>query len=303
MRRGRLLGAFDTVGKPIQTREGLRETVERLMSCVQRSQHELILVHPDPEERAALIQLLTSEGVHVRAIPAFSDLDGALDGVTVDGVVLGVGAEADAVDVLGNGVGARLRSTPLIAYGPPDWSAGVERLLNANGVELTVVPASSPERLVDQCLLRLHRPVGTMSASHRAIVERLHHGVQTLKGRRVLIVDDDIRNIFALTSILERYEMRIVSSETGRDAIQLLDRHGDFEVVLMDLMMPEMDGFETMRAIRGDARFRGLPIIAVTAKAMKGDREKCIEAGASDYLAKPVDSEELVGKLRDWLER
>jgi CheY-like chemotaxis protein len=152
-------------------------------------------------------------------------------------------------------------------------------------------------------MLRLHRPVRAMTEAHRETLERLHHGTQTLKGRRVLIVDDDIRNIFALTSILERHDMSIASAETGRGAIELLDTHGDFEIVLMDLMMPEMDGFETMRAIREDPRFRSLPIIAVTAKAMKGDREKCIEAGASDYLAKPVNSEELVAKLRDWLSR
>jgi signal transduction histidine kinase/HAMP domain-containing protein/DNA-binding response OmpR family regulator len=304
VRRGRTLGAFDTVGKPIETRDGLRETLERLMSCVARPQKELVVVHPDPMERAALTQLLASDGVRVLAVPSLSGLNGGLDGARIDGVVLGVGAEAEAVETLGNGGrGARLAALPVIAYGPPLWGARVEGLLKARGVELTVVPVSSPERLVDQCLLRLHRPVRTMSESHRGIVERLHHGAHHLKGRRVLIVDDDIRNIFALTSILERHEMRIASAETGRGAIELLDRHGDFEVVLMDLMMPEMDGFETMRAIRDDARFRALPIIAVTAKAMKGDREKCIEAGASDYLAKPVDSEELVSKLRDWLAR
>jgi len=311
MRRGRLLGAFETVGKPIETRDGLRDTLDRLMRCVERPQRELVLVHPDADERAALTQVLASDGVRVRAVPALSALNGGpedplnrgLEDIGIDGVVLGVGAEADAVEVLGTGAGARLRSVPVLAYGPPDWSAGVESLLTSRGVEATVVPVSSLERLVDQCLLRLHRPVRLMSDSQREIVERLHHGPHALRGRRVLIVDDDIRNIFALTSVLERHEMRIVSAETGRGAIELLDRHGDVEIVLMDLMMPEMDGFETMRAIRGDARFRTLPIIAVTAKAMKGDREKCIEAGASDYLAKPVDVEELMSKLRDWLAR
>ena len=144
-----------------------------------------------------------------------------------------------------------------------------------------------------------------MSDRQRQILRALHQGTTALAGRKVLIVDDDIRNIFALTSILERQEMTIVSAETGRDAIALLEKYQDIDVVLMDVMMPEMDGFETMRAIRENEnpQFRSLPIIAVTAKAMKGDREKCLEAGASDYLAKPVDSEELVAKLRDWLLR
>jgi CheY-like chemotaxis protein len=117
------------------------------------------------------------------------------------------------------------------------------------------------------------------------------------------VVDDDIRNIFALTSLRERYEMNIVSAETGRNAIELLQKSRDIEIVLMDVMMPEMDGFETMRAIRQNERFRHLPIIAVTAKAMKGDRGRCIEAGAWDYLAKPVDADELIGMLRAWLVR
>ena len=119
----------------------------------------------------------------------------------------------------------------------------------------------------------------------------------------ILLVDDDIRNIFALTSLLERYEMNVVSAETGRNAIELLEKSRDIEIVLMDVMMPEMDGFETMRAIRQHERFRHLPIIAVTAKAMKGDRERCLEAGAWDYLAKPVDADELVAMLRAWLVR
>jgi CheY-like chemotaxis protein len=218
-------------------------------------------------------------------------------------VVLGVGSQEELVGLMSNGRGSSFRAIPLITYGPPDWIAEVETLLKSTGSEITVIPVSSQERLVDQCLLRLHRPVWAMSETHRQILETLHHGSQRLTARRVLIVDDDIRNIFAMTSILERYEMRIVSAETGRGAIERLDRQGDIEIVLMDVMMPEMDGFETMRAIREDPRFRSLPIIAVTAKAMKGDREKCIEAGASDYLAKPVDSEELVSKLRDWLSR
>jgi len=142
-----------------------------------------------------------------------------------------------------------------------------------------------------------------MSDRQRQILRNLHHGSSALAGRKVLIVDDDIRNIFALASILERQDITIVSVETGRDAVHMLEKRQDIDVVLMDVMMPEMDGFETTRAIREHPEFRSLPIIAVTAKAMKGDREKCIEAGASDYLAKPVDPEELVAKLRDWLFR
>ena len=303
VRRGRALGAFDTVGKPVKTRDGLREILESLKRCLEREQKDLVLIHPDEAERAALARLLAADGLRVQAEPSLSALNGSFDWGAVDGVVLGVGSQEELVGLMSNGRGSSFRAIPLITYGPPDWIAEVETLLKSSGSEITVIPVSSQERLVDQCLLRLHRPVWAMSESHRQILETLHHGSQRLTARRVLIVDDDIRNIFAMTSILERYEMSIVSAETGRGAIERLDRQGDIEIVLMDVMMPEMDGFETMRAIREDPRFRSLPIIAVTAKAMKGDREKCIEAGASDYLAKPVDSEELVSKLRDWLSR
>jgi HAMP domain-containing protein/signal transduction histidine kinase/CheY-like chemotaxis protein len=303
LRRGRLLGAFEAVGKPVKTREGLRETLENLMHCLEPRQSELVVVHPDEVARAALSELLAADGVQVRAVSRLSELAGTYGVRRIDGLVLGVGSEGEVLDVLGNGAGRTLGAIPLIAYGPPSWTAEVEALLKSSGSEVTLIPVSSQERLVDQCLLRLHRPVSTLSERHRQMLQELHHGTKTLTHRRVLIVDDDIRNIFALASILERHEMSIVSAETGRGALDLLDKHPDLEIVLMDLMMPEMDGFETMRAVRLDPRFTSLPIIAVTAKAMKGDREKCIEAGASDYLAKPVDSDELVAKLRDWLSR
>jgi CheY-like chemotaxis protein len=303
LRRGRSMGAFAALGKPVKTREVLRETLDDLMRIVLQPQRQLVVVHPEEKERLALVRLLVSDGVQVEAMPSLSALKGQLGRRRIDAVVLGVGAEEDALEMIGNGDGAALRAIPLIGFGPSDWTTRLQALLKSRGSDVILVPTSSRERLVDQCMLRLHRPMWALSEGHRQILESLHHGAQTLLGRRVLIVDDDIRNIFALTSILERCEMTILSAETGRGAIDLLDKHRDVEIVLMDVMMPEMDGFETMRAIRQDPRFRTLPIIAVTAKAMKGDRERCIEAGASDYLAKPVDSEELVAKMRDWLSR
>jgi CheY-like chemotaxis protein len=157
------------------------------------------------------------------------------------------------------------------------------------------------ETLLDNASLTLCVPLGRLSEEQRQSIGQVDASYSILSGKKVLIVDDDIRNIFALTSVLERHDMVTVSAETGRDAIHLLDASPDVDVVLMDIMMPEMDGIDTMKAIRKDARFRNLPIIAVTAKAMKGDREKCIEAGAWDYLAKPVDSEQMLTALRAWL--
>jgi CheY-like chemotaxis protein len=161
----------------------------------------------------------------------------------------------------------------------------------------------SPERLLDETALFLHRVVSDLPEAKRKMLERLHGSSEALHGRKVLVVDDDARNIFALTTVLESQEMEVISATNGRQAIELIEHTPELSVVLMDIMMPEMDGYETMREIRKDPRFRTLPILALTAKAMKGDREKCLRAGASDYIAKPVDTDQLLSLLRVWLYR
>jgi CheY-like chemotaxis protein len=161
----------------------------------------------------------------------------------------------------------------------------------------------SPQRLIDEISLFLHRPMDSMRPEIRQMIDQLHSTSAVLANKKVLIVDDDIRNIFAMTSILEPHNMHIFSAETGKQAIDTLQLHPDIDIVLMDIMMPDMDGYDTMRAIRKLAKFRSLPIVALTAKAMKGDREKCIEAGASDYISKPVDTAQLLAMLRVWLYR
>jgi CheY-like chemotaxis protein len=161
----------------------------------------------------------------------------------------------------------------------------------------------SPERLLEQATFCMHRQPGAMSESHRATLKRLQDANEVLHGRKVMIVDDDMRNIFALTSLLEDRGMVIVSHDNGRDAVSALHQQPGVEAILMDIMMPEMDGIDTIREIRQIPACRDTPIIAVTAKAMKGDREKCMEAGAWDYLSKPVDTELMLGCLRGWLSR
>jgi CheY-like chemotaxis protein len=161
----------------------------------------------------------------------------------------------------------------------------------------------SPERLLDETALYLHRNIARLPDAQRQMFLRLHESDEVLRGRKVLLVDDDVRNIFAMTSVLEHHQMEVLSAENGQTAIDLLARTPDVDIVLMDIMMPDMDGYETLRMIRKDARFRSLPMIAVTAKAMKGDRVKCIEAGAWDYLSKPVDRVHLLAVLTGWLYR
>jgi CheY-like chemotaxis protein len=192
---------------------------------------------------------------------------------------------------------------PIVVYTGKELTkeeeAGLERL----GREILVKDVPSPERLLDETALFLHRVEANLPEAKKRILRQVHDRDPVLAGRKVLIVDDDVRNIFALTGLLESHQMQILQAENGRDGIATLQKALDVDVVLMDIMMPGMDGYETMRAIRALEPFKALPIIALTAKAMKGDREKCVEAGASDYIAKPVNAEQLLSLLRVWLYR
>jgi CheY-like chemotaxis protein len=168
---------------------------------------------------------------------------------------------------------------------------------------IVVKGVESPERLLDETALFLHRIVSDLPQEKQKMLERLISSDDDLVGRMVLLVDDDARNIFALSSVLERRGMKVLTATTGSEAIDLVTSTPELALVLMDIMMPQMDGYQTMAAIRKRPELQRLPIIALTAKAMKGDREKCLEAGASDYLAKPVNTEQLLSALRMWLHR
>ena len=157
--------------------------------------------------------------------------------------------------------------------------------------------------MLDETALFLHRVVANLPPEKQKMLEKLHRSDDALVGKKVLVVDDDMRNIFALSSVLERRGMIVLTAGTGREAISTLESMPDVAIVLMDIMMPEMDGYATMQVIRQNPSLRRLPIVALTAKAMKGDREKCLEAGASEYLAKPVNTDQLLSALRMWLHR
>jgi CheY-like chemotaxis protein len=198
---------------------------------------------------------------------------------------------------------ASLREVPVVVFTGKDLSAAEETRLRAMAKSIVLKDVQSPERLLDETALFLHRVLADLPESKQQMLQRLHSTNEGLRGRKVLIVDDDARNIFALSTVLENQEMEILSATNGRQAIDLIKAHDELAIVLMDIMMPEMDGYETMREIRRSPAFRNLPILALTAKAMKGDREKCLEAGASDYIAKPVDTDQLLSLLRVWLHR
>jgi CheY-like chemotaxis protein len=193
------------------------------------------------------------------------------------------------------------RQLPIVLYGPEgaDTLAGWKR---SDGV-FALREARSVERLLDTIYFFLHRSIMGLPQGERQAVQDLHNSSRVLEGKKALIVDDDMRNIFALSTVLHDQGMNMVSANNGREAIRLVKQEPDIDIVLMDIMMPEMDGITTMQEIRKLPEKKDLPIIAVTAKAMKGDREKCIRAGAWDYLSKPVDTIHLLAVLRGWLHR
>ena len=196
-----------------------------------------------------------------------------------------------------------LANVPVVVFTGRELSPEEDAQLHTMARSVVVKGVESPERLLDETALFLHRVMADLPREKQIMLERLHSSDENLVGQKVLLVDDDARNIFALSSVLERRGMEVLTATTGSEAIEMLESTPGVAICLMDIMMPEMDGYQTMEVIRANPAFRRLPIIALTAKAMKGDREKCLEAGASDYLAKPVNTEQLLSALRIWLHR
>jgi signal transduction histidine kinase/CheY-like chemotaxis protein len=303
--RGLRMGAMGSLTKPVRTKEVLDEAFARIKTYIQPSARRLLIVEGAEPERIALTDLINSEDVQTTAVTSGAEALTALTNSTFDAVVVGLDLPDrkgfDLVDEIrdrGDG-----RDLPILFYSRRPLSKKEELHLKRLTQTQTLKDVRSPQRVLDDAALFLHLPVSRMSEPQQEMLASLHQPGAVLAGKKVLVVDDDIRNIFAMTSILETQKMVIHSAETGKSALEILQDTPDIDVVLMDIMMPEMDGYDTMRAIRKQARFRSLPIVALTAKAMKGDREKCIEAGASDYIAKPVDAEQLLSLLRVWLHR
>jgi CheY-like chemotaxis protein len=265
----------------------------------------LLVIEDDEIERQSIVELLLHDDIELAAVGTGAEAlqrltDGAFDCCVVDlrlpdmsGFELLERIQADPA----------LRDIPVVVFTGKELSGEEEARLRLVAKSVVVKDVQSPERLFDETALFLHRVVADLPDQKRNLLERLHGSNDVLKHRKVLVVDDDARNIFALATVLENQEMDVVSATNGRQAIDLIQATPDLSVVLMDIMMPEMDGYETMREIRRQPELRTLPILALTAKAMKGDREKCLQAGASDYIAKPVNTDQLLSLLRVWLHR
>jgi HAMP domain-containing protein/CheY-like chemotaxis protein/signal transduction histidine kinase len=297
-------GAFSFVTKPT-TPEGLDSALSRIKDYAAPRRKRLLVVEDNPGEQLSIRELLGYEDIDVSIAATGSEALEAIASESYDCVVL----DLRLPDMTGFEVLEQLRDNPAISDVPVVVFTGKELTpeedarLHTLARSVVVKGVESPERLLDETALFLHRVVADLPVEKQKMLDRLHRSDDALVGKKVLVVDDDVRNIFALSSVLERRGMTVLTAGTGREAIGTLESTPDIAIVLMDIMMPEMDGYETMQVIRQNVSLRRLPIIALTAKAMKGDREKCLEAGASEYLAKPVNTEQLLSALRMWLHR
>jgi HAMP domain-containing protein/signal transduction histidine kinase/DNA-binding response OmpR family regulator len=301
--RGLKLGAQGVLPKPIQTADALEDFLDEIHNFIDQTERQILVIGSEEEQRREICDLLT--GPDASVTPADSS-EAALERIRAVGpdcVVLTPHVRDTTLAAMAERLlaGRLADDCPILLYVRPDVSSEDASRWQRLAHEFNLQYVDSPRQLVDQTALILCREVAKLPEAAREMIDDAGQTAGVLAGKKVLIVDDDIRNIFALTSILERYDMVTVSAETGRDAINLLQAAPDVDIVLMDIMMPEMDGLDTMKAIRQISRFKKLPIVAVTAKAMKGDREKCIEAGAWDYLSKPVDSQQMLSVLKAWL--
>jgi HAMP domain-containing protein/CheY-like chemotaxis protein len=297
-------GAFSFVTKPSTTEE-LESALTRIREYSQPRRKRLLVVEDNPAEQLSTRELLGYEDIDIDIVDTGSAALNALSNASYDCVVL----DLRLPDMTGFQVLEQLRDTPslrdlpVVVFTGRELTAEEDAQLHTLARSVVVKDVESPERLLDETALFLHRVIADLPHEMQQMLDRLHRSDDALSGRKVLVVDDDVRNIFALSSVLERRGMKVLSAGTGREAIETIETTPDLAIVLMDIMMPEMDGYETMQVIRQNQSLRRLPIIALTAKAMKGDRERCLEAGASEYLAKPVNTEQLLSALRMWLHR
>jgi CheY-like chemotaxis protein len=297
-------GAFAYVTKPVSAQE-LAQAFDRVRDFLHAGKRSVLVVEPNPEEAPSLALLVEHDDAEVVTASSAADALPRLRERAFDCVVVASALpDASAFDLIERARGTLPRSdSPFVIHASRELDEQEQRRFGAIAKSNVIALAFSPERVLDEVSLFLHRDVTQLPESKLQMLLSLQQGNKMLAGKRILVVDDDVRNIFALSSVLERYGMNVVAAGTGRDAIRLLGEMPDISLVLLDIMMPEMDGYETMRRIRVNPQFQLLPIITLTAKAMRGDREKCLEAGASDYIAKPVDSEHLLSLLRVWLRR
>ena len=296
-------GAFSFFTKPLQSKD-LKSALLHIAKFSTSGRKRLLIVEDDPIESMSVTELLKSDDIEILTAADGKAAIELLSQTQIDCVVLDLKLpDMSGFEILEYMSGdANMRDIPVVVFTGRELSNDENLKIRQLARTVVVKGVESPERLLDETALFLHRVVTELPEEKQKLLSRLHGTDDYLLGRKVLLVDDDARNIFALSSLLERRGMQVLTATTGLEAIETLSST-DVSIVLMDIMMPEMDGYQTMQRIRNSGKHQRLPIIALTAKAMKGDREKCLEAGASDYLAKPVDTDQLLSALRMWLHR
>jgi HAMP domain-containing protein/CheY-like chemotaxis protein/signal transduction histidine kinase len=297
-------GAFSFVAKPTTT-EGVSAALAQIKEFAKPRRKRLLIVEDDAAEQLSIRQLLAHDDIEILTSDSGNGALDLLRRTPCDCVVLDLRlpdmSGFDVLDQLRSD--AALSNVPVVVFTGRELSAEEDAELHTMARSIVVKGVESPERLLDETALFLHRIITELPVEKQRMLEKLSSSDEDLIGKTVLLVDDDARNIFALASVLERRGMKVLTATTGREAIGLVQTNPAIAIVLMDIMMPQMDGYQTIGVIRQSPTFARLPIIALTAKAMKGDREKCLEAGASDYLAKPVNTEQLLLAIRMWLHR
>jgi len=297
-------GAFSFVNKPTTT-EGVGAALSQIKEYAKPRRKRLLIVEDNPAEQMSIRELLDHDDIEIVTTGTGAGALATMRDNPCDCVVL----DLKLPDMSGFEVLDRIRSdetlssVPVVVFTGRELSVEEDAELHTMARSIVVKGVESPERLLDETALFLHRVITELPLDKQRMLEKLNSSDEDLVGRTALLVDDDARNIFALSSVLERRGMKVLTATTGREAVTLVESNPEIAIVLMDIMMPQMDGYQTIGAIRENPAFRRLPIIALTAKAMKGDREKCLEAGASDYLAKPVNTEQLLLAIRMWLHR
>jgi len=303
LRKGSLeLGAFDFVKKPVSL-EGVEAAVNKIEEFIHRKLKKLLIVEDNKQQNLAIREMIGNGDV--KSFSAYAGLEAyeLLQKERFDCIIIDLGLP----DMTGLELLERIKASddlnkiPIIVYTGKDLSKADVAALNKLANTVVLKTASSKERLLDEVILFLHRMESKLPKEKQQMIRKLHRSDEVLNSRKVLIVDDDMRNIYSLTNALEEQGLDCITAENGTTAIGMLKRHPDTDIVLMDVMMPEMDGYESTQEIRKMEQFAKLPIIAFTAKAMKGDREKCLESGMSDYIAKPVNIQQLLSLMRVWL--
>jgi CheY-like chemotaxis protein len=296
-------GAVGYIDKPVG-REALEGAYDEVATFIERRVKNLLVVEDDDVERNAVVELIGSgDDVEITAVASGEEAEAALEATPFDCMVLDLKLPDGSGFALLEKIkkDERHRQMPVIVHTGKDLTRREETRLKKYAEAIVVKDVRSPERLLDETALFLHRIEARLPTDQRKMLEQLHNADAVFDGKKVLIVDDDVRNVFALASVFEGRGMDVLFAENGREGLDALKKNPDVDLVLMDIMMPEMDGYETTRAVRDLPEFKSLPIVALTAKAMKGDREKSIASGASDYITKPVDVDQLLSLMRVWL--